>query len=259
MNFLDKLANDKIIYKVSPPVAYIIINRPEKRNAMTYNMWRALYDAYSKSCTDDNIKIVVLRGQGGSLSAGDDIKEMLDLNDTQEARKFFQVLREVFRIVLECPKITVAIVDGPAVGGGAELLLAMDYVIAIKEAYVGFPEIHIGLIPPILATLGIYILGLRNAKKLALTGKFLNAEEAYNLGIFDEIVDKDDLENVLQKTINTYIAVPQEPIKSIKKLTLLSTMPAYENGMSELIQLVMSREAKTRMKKFLEKKLPRPI
>ncbi len=256
---MDKLTNGKIIYKVSTPVAYIIINRPEKRNAITYDMWRALYNAYSKSCTDDNIKLVVLRGQGGSLSAGDDIKEMLDLNDIKEARKFFQILREVFRIVLECPKITVAIVDGPAVGGGAELLLAMDYVIATKEVYVGFPEIHIGLIPPILATLGVYILGVKHAKKLALTGKFLNAEEAYSLGIFDEIVDKDNLENALQKIINTFTVVPQEPIKSIKKLTLLSTAPAYEYGMSELIQLVMSREAKTRMKMFLEKKLPRPI
>ena len=71
-------------------------------------------------------------------------------------------------------------------------------------------------------------------------------------------MDKNDLENALQKITNSFIAVPQEPIKSIKKLTLLSTMPAYEYGMSELIQLVMSREAKTRMKMFLEKKLSKP-
>ena len=170
------------------------------------------------------------------MSAGDDIKEMLDLNDIQEAREFFQILREVFRIVLECPKITVAVADGPAVGGGAELLLAMDYTIATREAYVGFPEIHIGLIPPIQATLGIYIQGVKHAKKLALSGKFLNAEEVYSLGIFDEIMDKNDLENALQKIINTFIAVPREQIKSIKKLILLSTVPAYEYGMSELIQ-----------------------
>ncbi len=255
---MEKLANGRILYGVDPPAAYIVINRPEKRNAMTYEMWRALATAYKEACSDENVRVVVLRGKGGALSAGDDIKEMSELKGTIDARRFFDALEEAFKAVMECPKITVAVVDGPAVGGGGEILLAMDYVIATRNAYTGFPEIHIGLIPPVLLTLGVFMLGLKNVKKLALTGRFLKAEEAHSLGIFDEIVDEDRIDESLKKIIDTSLILPEEAVKSIKRLILASIKPAYEYGMSELVQLVTTEEAKMRMMMFLEKKLPRP-
>lgn len=255
---MEEHAGGRILYTVEPPASYIIINRPEKRNAMTFEMWRALSTLYKKACSDENVKIVVLRGKGGAFSAGDDIGEMKGLETIEDARVFFEALGEAFQSVLQCPKITLAVVEGPAVGGGGEILLAMDYVIATRSSYTGYPEIHIGLIPPLLSTLGVYLLGFRNAKKLALTGRFINAEEALKIGIFDEIVDESEIEAALKRIVDLSSQLPVEAVKSIKRVVNESVNPAYEYGLSELIQLSLTGEAKHRMGLFLEKKLVRP-
>lgn len=255
---MEQLAGGKILYTIDPPRANIAINRPEKRNAMTYDMWRALVDAYRRACRDERVRIVIVRGEGGSFSAGDDIREMYNLGDIADAKRFFAVLEEAFQSVIECPKITLAVVEGPAVGGGGELLLAMDYVIATPNAYTGFPEIRIGLIPPVLTTLGPYFLGVKMAKKLALSGRFITAEEARRMGIFDEIVEEDKVEEAINSIVDELLKHPHEAIKSIKRVINASIAPAYMLGMSELIQLVLSDEAKTRMKLFLEKRLTKP-
>lgn len=255
---MEEHAGGRILYRVESPASYILINRPEKRNAMTYEMWRALSTLYERACNDESVRVVVLRGRGGAFSAGDDIGEMRGLETIADSRVFFEALGAAFKSVIGCPKITVAVVEGPAVGGGGEILLAMDYVIASKSSYTGYTEIHIGLIPPILSTLGVYLLGVRNVKKLALTGRIINAEEALKLGIFDEVVDESEIEGALRRIVNLSLQLPVEAVKSIKRVVNESVRPAYEYGLSELIQLSLTSEAKHRMGLFLEKKLVRP-
>lgn len=248
----------RISFRYNPPRAEIIINRPEKRNAMTYNMWKALTSYYRKACEDSSVKIIILRGEGGAFSAGDDIGEMESLAGIEEAKKFFKALEEAFITVLMCPKITVAVVDGPAVGGGGEILLLMDYVIASTRSRIGFPEIRIGLLPPVLSTLGVYILGLRAAKRLSLTGEIIDAREAQRLGIVDEVVEPESLMEAIERIEKLFSNLPDMAVESIKRLFNANTKPILEYGVSELIQLSTTSEAKSRMRLFLEKKLPRP-
>ncbi|MEB3806561.1 MAG: enoyl-CoA hydratase/isomerase family protein [Desulfurococcales archaeon] len=251
-------SSGNILYEVRDGVAYIVIDRPEKRNAMTLEMWRAFKEYTTRACSDGGVRVVVYRGRGGAFSAGDDIGDMYRLGGVEDSIGFFTVLREAFAAVAGCPKVTVAVVDGVAVGGGGELLLAMDYVIATRGSITGFPEIRIGLIPPLLSTLGVYVLGFRLAKKLALRGGFLSASEALEYGLFDEVVEPGELESRLEELVAEFKSLPVHAVSSIKRLVMESVRPALESGISELELLVLSREARERMRAFLEKRLPRP-
>ncbi|MCE4619462.1 MAG: enoyl-CoA hydratase/isomerase family protein [Desulfurococcales archaeon] len=238
-------------------MAEIILNRPGKRNAMTKRMWARLASCTETYCRDDKVKVLVYRGMGGAFSAGDDIGEMLYLKDSGEADDFFDTLAWAFTALLECTKPTIAIVEGPAVGGGAELLLAIDYVIATPDATIGFPEIHIGLIPPVLLTLGAKILGTRKARHLALTGKLLDPGEAMDLGIVDTVTS--DPEAELESAISFFTSLPEAAVSSVKRILAAQVeRSVLLAALEALKKLSISQTAKERMKAFLEKRLPRP-
>ena len=248
---------EHVICRRNPPVAEVVINRPGKRNAMTKGMWAKLASCTETYCRDDKVRVVVYRGVGGAFTAGDDIGEMLYLGDSEEADDFFDTLARAFTALLECQKPTIALVEGPAVGGGAELLLAVDYVIATPEATIGFPEIHIGLIPPVLLTLGARILGARKAKHLALTGKLLDPREAMDLGIVDVVTS--DPEDKLESAIGFFASLPETAVSSVKRIAASQAeKSALLAALEALKKLSVSRVAKERMKAFLEKRLSRP-
>ncbi len=246
---------EEIICRKDPPKAYIEFNRPSKRNAMTKSMWKKLALCTRTYCNDDTVKTVIYRGLGGAFSAGDDIREMLSIKTPEEADSFFDVLAQAFKTIIECEKPTIAVVEGPAVGGGAEILLAMDYVIASEDSIIGFPEIHIGLLPPILTTLGIRVLGFRKAKLLALSGSMLSAIDALKLGIVDTITS--DVEPEVEKAVKFFLDLPFESVKAIKRVIADNLDNCIMGSLESLKKLSLTRESKERMTAFLEKRLSR--
>jgi enoyl-CoA hydratase/carnithine racemase len=232
-------------------VVVVTLSRPEKLNAMTSSMWASLAEAVEGACGAG--KPVVVTGEGRAFSAGDDIGEMYGLSSPGEAARFFSTLERAVSAMVSCRSPLVAAVNGLAVGGGAEILLLMDYVVASRSAWISFPEARIGLIPPILLTLGALQLGPRLARSLALSARRLTAEEAMSLGIVDEVVDGDPLPRALEAALELS-SVPVQARAAIKAATM-----AYAAQASVMLRalesLVLSGEAKERMRLFLEKKL----
>ncbi len=237
---------------------YVVVwlNRPEKLNAFTLEMWRRLGEVVENYC--DRGKIVVLRGRGRAFSAGDDIPSMYSLNTVDSAKLFFGELYKAVGRVVACREPIVSVVDGYAFGGGAEILLVSDVVIATSDSVFSYPEGLIGLIPPVLLTLGSYSIGWRKARALALLASRLSAEEALRLGIVDVVVDKDKLESVVEEVIEELSRIPPAARSSIKKISLEAikhlSRAVEEAVVEELSRLVLSSEAKRRMKLFIEKK-----
>jgi enoyl-CoA hydratase/carnithine racemase len=113
------------------PLSVIRLSRPRVRNAMDLRMWRGLASRLREACSPrDPGSVVALTGSGGFFSSGDDIKAMLAMGSLEEASLFFGALGDAFEELLRCGKPTMAVLEGPALGGGAELVLAVDYSIA---------------------------------------------------------------------------------------------------------------------------------
>ena len=236
-------------------VAYrIAIRRPSKLNAMTSKMWEALAGEVRRGCSS-RLAAVVIEGTETAFSSGDDIEEMFKLGNQEESREFFGKVYEAFRSVLECSKPVICVVRGFAAGGGAELLLACDVVIAEEGSWISFPEVALGLLPPLLITLGQLALGRRKALYLAMTGQRLSAEEAKRLGIVDEVVPSGELERHLDDLLLTISSFPSQALAAIKEVSLkVLDDAAAQAALEELSRLALTEEAKERMSMFLQHK-----
>ncbi len=245
----------RVYLRVEDGVGWVVIDRPRKRNAMTSQMWRSLAGLVGEACGRGDVHVVALTGVGGAFSAGDDIGEMLGLETPEEAEAFFDSVSAAFEAVAVCPKIVASLVEGPAAGGGAEILLLVDYVVAVEGSIIGYPEIHIGLIPPILLTWGPRILGAKTAKRLALTGAFLQAREALEYGIVDEVVgSREEGVERIREIAGLAGGLPGEAVRAVKALQPRPEPSEIRSALQTLKLLVLTVEAKRRMKAFLEKR-----
>ncbi|MGC8573601.1 MAG: enoyl-CoA hydratase/isomerase family protein [Caldisphaera sp.] len=233
---------------------WIYLNRPEKLNALDTRTWERLIYELNRACESDSVAIV-LTGKGRAFSTGDDIENMLRLNTKQEALNFFNGIKQSLNTMISCKKPIIALVNGLAVGGGAELLLAADIVIAAENSWFSFPEISLGVIPPILISAGGGVVGFRRAKYLALTGTRFSAQEARNMGLVDEIVPQSDLEKEAFAIADTLSNYTQESIRSIKKIVYEIYWKDIEKAIDELTNLVITEDAKYRMESFESHKL----
>lgn len=180
---------ETIILSFSGNVAVLELNRPDSLNAMNEQMLKELLEALRQIEQSDAL-IVLIRGKGRGFSAGGDIKTMLSADDPERFPEIMNTIQEVIMSLYSMPKIVVSVVHGPAAGLGLSFALASDYVIATKEARLAMNFIGIGLIPD---GGGHFLLAKRvgqvKAKHIIWEGKLMNAEEAYELGIVDIVVD----------------------------------------------------------------------
>ncbi|HEV8373804.1 MAG TPA: enoyl-CoA hydratase-related protein [Actinomycetota bacterium] len=180
--------------EVSDGVATVTLERPEALNAISTGLAVALAAAVEPLATDPAVRAVVLAGAGDrAFSVGADLKERAGFDD----HGWF-VQREAFRrgfaAVRRCPLPTVAAVFGYALGGGAELALACDLVVAADDATFGLPEVRLGLVPAGGGTqLLVRRVGRSAAKDLVLTGRRVDAAEALRLGLADRVVPRAEL------------------------------------------------------------------
>ncbi len=229
-------------------------NRPRVLNAFNRELWRLLAQEFSTACSDKDVSVVILRGRGGVFSSGDDIREMHMFEDLEDARSFFEDAGRAIETIARCPKPVIMVVDRLAVGGGAELLLLADVVIAAEDAWISYPEARLALIPPILTTLGARILGYKQAKRLAITCEKITATQAQHLGIIDMVVPRDQLEDAVRKTAEMLRGVPSQSVKAVKEHMWRSLQREMTQILDQLSRLVVSDAARTAMHLFLSRK-----
>ena len=180
--------------EVEAGVATVTLNRPEARNAISTELAEALATVFEPLTTDPAVRAVVLTGAGDrAFCAGADLRERGGFDD----QGWFvqrEVFRRAFAAVRRCPLPTVAAVFGFALGGGCELALSCDLVVAADDAILGLPEVQLGLVPAGGGTqLLVRRIGPAAAKDLVLTGRRVDAAEAVRLGLIDHVVPRADL------------------------------------------------------------------
>lgn len=179
---------EQIDYAVDDGVAIVTINRPEKRNAMSYAALASFYEAIARAAADSAARAVVITGAGGAFCAGTDLS---DLASVAPGERGGQRQLPGGWPIQQCPKPVVAAVDGPAVGMGAEFTTQCDVRIASTTARFAWNFVHRGLVPDTGAATWLLPrqIGLTAALRLVLSGDFLSADEALALGYVSAVVE----------------------------------------------------------------------
>jgi enoyl-CoA hydratase/carnithine racemase len=202
---------------VSEGVARLTINRPERLNAMDSRAHLALSEALDAYAADDSVRVLVLTGAGGrAFSVGRDLRELADADDPEIAARWKKVTRLTDRF--DYPKPIIARIRGYALGGGFEIAMACDIIVAAADASFGLPEPTRGLIP---FAGGVHRLPRQIPLKVAmghlLTGRPMAAARAYELGLVNQVVPADRLDDAVNAWVSDILACAPLAIRSIKQ------------------------------------------
>ena len=179
---------------VADGIAVLTINRPDKLNALNHQVLRDLVAAFDAVRADDAARVLVITGAGDrAFVAGADISEFKPLS-AMEAWRYTQDLHRIFRRLKEMPKPVIAAVNGFALGGGCELMMACDFAYASDKARIGQPEVLLGVIQGAGGTQRLQrLVGKARAKEINFTGDHLPAEEAFRVGLVNKVVPHEKL------------------------------------------------------------------
>src|SRR5215831_20494510 len=177
------------------PVATLTLNRPDKRNAISYNLIEELHHALDEVHKSES-HILILTGAGSAFCSGMDLDNLREITRHTEEENLADSGRmaHMFRVLYDFPKVTIAAVNGVALAGGCGLATLCDFTLAAPEAKFGYTEVRIGFVPAIVSTFLLRQVGEKQARDLLLTGRIISAEEAFRIGLATEVIAADKLQ-----------------------------------------------------------------
>jgi methylglutaconyl-CoA hydratase len=200
-------------------VATLTLNRPEKRNAISFELIDDLLRALEEVATSDAI-VLIVTGAGRAFCSGmdlDNLKALLGRTPEQNLQDSEMMVR-LFRSLYEFPKVTIAAVNGPAIAGGTGLALLCDFTLAVPDAKFGYTEVRIGFVPAIVSTFLLRQVGEKQARDLLLTGRIFGAEEAARMGLVNEIVPSENLMSHARELAELLIENSASSLRATKQL-----------------------------------------
>jgi len=237
------------------------LNRPERRNAMNPEMQleliAAMEDAAVSSC-----RVVVFRGAGDAFCAGLDLSALQTMNDKTAAdhRTDAQRIATLFRTLYELPRPTIAAVHGAAIAGGTGVATICDFTLVVPSAKFGYTEARIGFVPAIVSAFLALQIGDKRSRDLLLTGRLFDAGEAYRLGLVNEVVDADALDQRVLELAQTLAANSPESLAATKRLLAAQNKAWLDAAITQALEAnAKARETadfKEGIAAFLEKRKP---
>ena len=246
---------EHIIYKKKDKVLWLTLNRPEVLNALNRAMWRELTEALDLAEKDDGVRVVIITGAGRAFCAGDDINDLATIKDAFDAKAYFKEIAEAVRKVQCFRKPVIAAVNGLAYGGGCEMTLVCDVVIASENARFAQPEGKIGAWPPLAAVRLPSIIGKTKAMEIMLTGEPIDAEEAERIGLINKVVPSAKLEEAATEMAKKIVRVAPLSAELIKT-TVNKKIEDMEDVVDATAMLFSSEDLREGAMAFLEKRAP---
>ena len=234
----------------------LTLNRPPV-NVLNIAMMEEINDVLKKWRGNKDLKVVLFNAKGKCFSAGVDVGEHMG----GLAPKMIEAFHGIFREMDELGTPTVASVYGSCLGGGCELAIYCDLVIAADSAKFGQPEIQVGVFPPIAAQIMPRIMGRKAAMDLILSGRIISAEEALQMGLVNRVVEQDELEAATAEFVKPYLKLSAEVLKITKKAVMAGLRDDLEPSLKViediyLNELMNTHDADEGLKAFLEKRKP---
>src|SRR4051812_2874763 len=245
-----------LIEKQSPQVILLTLNRPERRNALTIELMRELAAEIEKAAADPATRIVILRGAGKAFCTGLDLQEaaVKDPHDTAEAAA------HLFLTLAETRLVTIAMVHGASVAGGAGVMSACDFVVASDHTKIGYPEVRRGLVAGLVMTFLRRQLRERDLRELLLASELISAQRACEIGLVNRVVPVAELETEVQKIVTSVLQGAPGAITNSKRLMeelwSTSVRKDIETALRHHLDARESAEATEGIAAFNEKRPP---
>lgn len=247
-----------LLERVSPAIAVVRINRPEVRNALNLTVRQQMAEIFHSLNEDAELRCVVLTGNEQSFAAGADIKDMSQIDAVE---MYHRHTERLWSAVGDCPVPVIAAVNGFALGGGMELAMHADIIIAGRGARFGQPEAKVGIMPGAGGTQRLVrAVGKFHAMYLCLTGEIIRAEEAYQMGLVSKLVDDEEVMKEAYQMAEQITDLPPIALAQIKEVILhgadapLGAALALERKAVQL--LFATHDKQEGMSAFLEKRKP---
>ncbi|MDX6649265.1 MAG: hypothetical protein QOJ97_1216 [Solirubrobacteraceae bacterium] len=207
---------------------HLVLNRPEKRNAMNGELVQAIGVALKAAANDPDVHCVVIRGEGAMFSSGMDFSDLVGLSEAPENLRAFRTeILSIWNLAEEMAKPTVCQIHGGAIGGALELALACDLRVAADDALLGLPETRVGLIPDVGGSSRLpAVVGLGRAKEMIMTSKLVTGTEAERIGLVNRVAPAGELDAVTQQLVDELLACAPVAVGHAKRVMDASARPA---------------------------------
>jgi enoyl-CoA hydratase/carnithine racemase len=243
-------------------VRHLVLNRPEKRNALNGEAIRSLGEEIEAAAADDSVRVVVLRGEGPLFSSGMDLNDLRSLAESPaNLREYRRPILQWWNLLEEMPKPTICQIHGAALGGAFELALACDFRTMAEDAVAGIMEARVGLLPDVGGCSRLpAVVGLGNAKELIMTGKVIDGREAHRIGFANRIAPAGELDSATQQLANELLACAPRAVGLAKRVMDAAAKPALSVTLEQEVAaqevLAASEDFAEGARAFFEKRDP---
>jgi methylglutaconyl-CoA hydratase len=244
-------------------IATITLNRPEKRNAISFRLVTELLAALDDFEQSPDAQIVTITGTGKAFCAGMDIEELKDLLGKTHEQNLEDSSRmaQLFRRIYDFPKPTIAAVNGAAVAGGTGIATMCDFTLATPDAKFGYTEVRIGFVPAIVSSMLVWQVGHKIARDLLLTGRMFNSSEAHRYGLVNEVVEPERLMDRARQLAVEIMQNSPSSVRATKKLINGFLAPHLDTEIAQAIEdnarIRSTADFREGVSSFLEKRKPK--
>ena len=248
---------ENIIFEIREDKAFLTINRPPV-NVLNISTMEEMNDAIASLTGNTEVKVLVISSSGEkAFSAGLDVSD----HTKDKVEQMLQVFHDVFRNLSTLDQVTVAALKGLTLGGGCELAVFCDLILAADNLKIGQPEIKLSVFPPVALLIFPRLVGLKKASELLLTGKTIDAAEAERIGLINKVVPLDSFDSELESFIQPFSELSLVGLKYSKKGLKLGLETTFFEGLERIEkiyieELMASEDAHEGLKAFLEKRKP---
>lgn len=248
---------ENILFEIKEEKALLTINRPPL-NILNIATMEEMNEALRSLMENIEVKVVIISGSGDkAFSAGVDVADHTE----EKVEKMIHVFHDIFRNLAKLDQVTVAALKGLTLGGGCEIALFCDLIIAADNLKIGQPEIKLSVLPPIALLIMPRLVGLKKAAELLLTGKTIDAHEAERIGLINKVTPLDSFDSELETFIRPLTELSLVGLKYSKKGITLGLETAFSEGLERieeiyLGELMSSEDAHEGLRAFMEKRKP---
>jgi methylglutaconyl-CoA hydratase len=244
------------------PLATLTLNRPEKRNAISYQLIDEILRVFEEIQGSATAQVLILTGAGRAFCSGMDLDNLRSITGRSEEESLgdSRTMARMFRTLYEFPKVTIAAVNGPAIAGGCGLATLCDFTLASSEAKFGYTEVRIGFVPAIVSAFLLRQVGEKQARDLLLTGRIISADEAFRLGLVNEVVAPDHLAQRARELANSLLENSPASLLATKQLLRCHVAPEMDRRIAvavvENAHIRATADFREGVTAFLEKRKP---